>query len=255
VGAGGGFVLAPVLLLLFPNRAPETISSMSLFVVCINAISGTAAYSRQKWIDFRSGAWFAVATLPGAIAGAFVVSEIPRRAFDAIFAACLIALATWLLWKRGTPAIRQPLRGRGVARRELRDRDGVRYFYAFQMWKGVAFSAGIGFLSSLLGIGGGVIHVPVMAMILRFPIQVAAATSQFVLMFMAGEGTAVHFAQGTLGWDRTLLQASFIALGAVPGAQAGALLSRRLKGSIILRALSIALLVIGARLAVQAVLA
>ena len=83
VGAGGGFVLVPVLLLLYPERNPQTITSMSLLVVCANAASGSLAYARQKRIDYRSGWWFVLGTFPGAIAGAIVVGYIPRRTFDA----------------------------------------------------------------------------------------------------------------------------------------------------------------------------
>ena len=111
----------------------------------------------------------------------------------------------------------------------------------------------VGFLSSLLGIGGGVIHVPSMTTVLHFPIHIAVATSQFVLALMAGQGTAVHFVTGTLSWDDSLVRAALLASGAIPGAQLGALLSRRLKGSVVVQALSVALVLVGGRLAIKAV--
>ncbi len=252
VGAGGGFVLVPVLLLLYPEKEAQTITAMSLFVVMANAISGSAAYARQKRIDFRSGSWFAAATLPGAVAGAIVVGFIPRRAFDAIFAAVLIGIGLYLLLRKMQQSIMPPVTGRGVVRRRITDANGNAFFYSFKMPVGVALSGGIGFLSSLLGIGGGVIHVPVMATILHFPIHIAAATSQFVLMFMAAEGTSVHFATGTLHWDSSLGQAALLAAGAVPGAQAGAWLSRKVNGGMILRVLAGALILVGIRLGMKA---
>jgi uncharacterized protein len=115
-------------------------------------------------------------------------------------------------------------------------------------------SLGAGFLSSLLGIGGGVIQVPIMTSYLHFPIHIAVATSQFVVALMAGQGSAVHFFTGTLAWNDPLLKAGFLAAGAIPGAQVGARLSRRLKGSVLVKALSVALMLVGARLAVKAVL-
>lgn len=252
VGAGGGFVLVPVLLLIYPDRKPEEIASIGLFVVFANSVSGSIAYSRQRRIDYRSAAWFAVATFPGALLGAVVVGYIPRRLFDAVFGALLMSLGVFLAVRRMDQAIVPPVTGRGVVRRDIRDREGLRYIYAFHLWKGIAASAVIGFLSSLLGIGGGVIHVPVMATMLHFPIHIATATSQFVLAFMAGEGTAVHFATGTLSWDRSLFQAAMLALGAVAGAQVGARLARRLRGGVILRALALALVVVGFRLLLKA---
>jgi uncharacterized membrane protein YfcA len=253
VGAGGGFVLVPVLLLVYPHKDPETITAMSLLVVCANASSGSVAYARQRRIDYRSGGWFAVATLPGAVAGAIVVGYIPRREFDALFATLLIVLGLYLMLRSTIQAVVEPITGRGVVRREITDSHGHTFVYSFQMWKGIVISAGVGFISSLLGIGGGIIHVPVMATVLHFPVHIAAATSHFVLAFMAGEGTIVHLLTGTLSWDRSLAQAVLIGLGAIPGAQLGALLSHRLHGGIIIRALAGALVLVGFRLALQAI--
>ena len=70
VGAGGGFILVPVLLLLYPDEDPKTLTATSLLVVLLNAVSGSIAYGRQKRIDYHSGKWFALATLPGAVGGA-----------------------------------------------------------------------------------------------------------------------------------------------------------------------------------------
>ncbi len=252
VGAGGGFVLVPVLLLLYPDESPGTLTAISLFVVCLNAISGSVAYGLQRRIDVRSGLWFAAGTFPGAVAGAVVVGYIPRRLFDGLFAVILGLVGVYLLTRRAPTGIAPPVTGRGVVRRVIRDAQGNTFAYSFHLWKGVAISAGVGFLSSLLGIGGGIIHVPVMATVLHFPVHVATATSQFVLAFMAAEGTAVHFAHGTLGWDRSLVQAALLAAGAIPGAQAGARLARRLHGPVILRALALALVVVALRLGAKA---
>jgi uncharacterized membrane protein YfcA len=253
VGAGGGFVLVPVLLLLYPDKDPATITSMSLLVVCANTTSGSIAYARQGRIDYRSGAAFVIATLPGAIAGALVVGYIPRKAFDAIFSGLLIVIGVVLMLRSQESAIVEPVTGRTVVRRELTDRAGNTFHYSFHMWKGIAISSGVGFLSSLLGIGGGIIHVPMMATVLHFPVHVAAATSHFVLAWVAAEGTTVHLVTGDLSWDRSLAQALLIALGAIPGAQVGALLSHRLHGGLIIRALAGALILVGVRLALAAV--
>jgi hypothetical protein len=253
VGAGGGFVLVPILLLIYPNTQPETITAMSLFVVWANATSGSVAYARQKRIDYRSGAWFAVATLPGAIAGAIVVGYIPRRAFDGLFAFVLTLLGLVLMLRSQSNAIQPPVTGRWVVHRRITDSRGQTFAYAFQMGKGVLISAGVGFVSSLLGIGGGVIHVPVMATVLHFPVHIAAATSHFVLAFMAGEGTTVHLLNGDLGWDSSLAKAALLGAGAIPGAQVGARLSHRIHGDFIIKALAAALVLVGLRLAIKAV--
>ena len=69
IGAGGGFVLTPILLLVYPHDNPEIITSISLAVVFFNAFSGSAAYARMQRIDYRSGVLFALATIPGAAVG------------------------------------------------------------------------------------------------------------------------------------------------------------------------------------------
>lgn len=252
VGAGGGFILVPILLFLYPDRPPDVITAMSLLVVLANATSGTVAYARQRRIDVRSGLAFAVATLPGAVAGAIVVKQIDRPTFNLIFAVVLAAIGLYLILPRPVAAIREPLRGRGVVRRQLTARDGVMFIYAYRRWQGLAISGGVGFISSLLGIGGGIVHVPVMAMVLRFPVHVATATSQMVLGLMALQAVVTHFVSGTLTWDQTLAQAAMMAVGAVCGAQVGALAASRLRGELILRALGGALLLVAARLALLA---
>ncbi len=84
IGAGGGFVLVPILLMLYPNESPEIITSISLAVVFFNALSGSLAYSRMKRIDYKSGLLFAAATIPGAVLGAVSTAHVPRRLFDAV---------------------------------------------------------------------------------------------------------------------------------------------------------------------------
>ena len=69
IGAGGGFVLVPLLIILYPDLSPEAVTSISLAVVLLNALSGSVAYARQRRIDYKAGAIFATATVPGAAVG------------------------------------------------------------------------------------------------------------------------------------------------------------------------------------------
>lgn len=70
IGAGGGFVLMPILLILYPRESADRLTAISLAVVFFNALSGSGAYARMKRIDYKSGLMFAAATIPGAIIGA-----------------------------------------------------------------------------------------------------------------------------------------------------------------------------------------
>jgi uncharacterized membrane protein YfcA len=248
IGAGGGFILVPVLLLLYPTATPSVVTGISLAVVSVNAASGSIAYARERRIDYRTGLTFAAATIPGAVLGAIVVGFLPRGLFDAIFGLLLLALAAFLLVPRANARQQPSLPSRGSVTRVLTDAAGARYEYSFNLWLGIVLSLGVGFFSSLLGIGGGIIHVPAMVMLLNFPTHIATATSHLVLAIMAATGTLVHLITGELAPGSGLIRSLFLAAGVIPGAQVGALLSRRVHGTWIIRLLAVALALVGVRL-------
>jgi uncharacterized membrane protein YfcA len=251
IGAGGGFILVPVLLFLYPDYEPEEITSISLAVVCASAVSGSAAYWRQRRIDYVTAALFIVCSVPGVVAGALVIEYVPERVFTGLFALMLLGLAATSLRNR-PQAVRTPLRGPGVLVRQVREPGGRTYLYAYRVWQGAVMSLGVGFISSLFGIGGGVIQVPAMIMLLHVPVQFAVATSLFVLSFMTGGATAIHVATGTLGGDQAV-KALALAVGAVPGGQLGALIGQRIRGRSVLMLLAGAIAVLGVRLLVKAI--
>ena len=253
IGAGGGFVLLPVLAILSPFEPTATLTATSLAVVAANATSGAVAYARQRRIDLRSGIAFGVATVPGSIAGALLARSIPRGPFDVAFAAVLLALAIAVVRARPTEGPPAPEgRAWGSATRELADVGGTTYRYRVDLPLGIAISFVVGFVSSLLGVGGGFIHVPALIAVLGFPVHIATATSHFVLAIMATVATVTHIAAGDLAdiWPRAL----YIAIGAVAGAQLGARLSTRVRGPVIVRILAIALVIAALRLAAQGLL-
>jgi uncharacterized protein len=213
-------------------------------------MSGSIRYLRMGRVDLRSAAVLAAATLPGAVIGALVVGSIPRRAFDVIVGGLLIAVSLFLILN---PHGRYPLwrDGRFTARRSTMDATGAVHSYHFNLPLAAASSFGLGFISSLLGIGGGPIQVPLLTTFFDFPAHVATATSLFVLMFTAGAGTLTHILHGDYGSFTGITIA--LAGGAVIGGQAGALLSRRVAGHNIIRLLALGLAAVGVRLLIQAI--
>jgi hypothetical protein len=250
VGAGGGFILTPVLLVVYPSLTPAQITSISLLVVFFNALSGSIAYARQKRIDYRSGLRFAAAGIPGSILGALAVHLVPTRTFDLIMAVVLAILSAVVVRLR-PHADRAVPRGQTTVR-ELVDADGERYRYQVPLARGTLYSVGVGFLSSFLGIGGGVIHVPLMAGALGFPTHIATATSHFVLVFMSGTASATHLIGGTISVGHGLRRAIALSVGVLPGAQIGARLSRRFTGPTIRKLLGVALFGLAIRLLLSA---
>jgi uncharacterized membrane protein YfcA len=251
VGAGGGFILTPVLLLVYPSSSPALITAISLVVVFFNAGSGSIAYARQHRIDYRSGAIFAACTLPGAVLGVLAANKVSRPAFDVVMGIALVALAAWLL--KGHPEPQGHEHGAGVPR-TIVDREGKEYRYRANVRLGAVLSVGVGFVSSFLGIGGGVVHVPLLVTVLGFPTHVATATSHFVLTFMALVATITHIISGTFHHLLGLRRAAALSVGVVFGAQLGAWLSRRLSGRRIHQLLAAGLLLLGVRLILSVVL-
>ena len=248
IGAGGGFVLMPVLLLLYPHQPANLLTCISLAVVFFNALSGSEAYALLKRIDYRSGLMFSAATIPGAILGALNTSYVPRRLFDLIFGVLLLAAAAFLGYQPKKKEDKQRSFGADRYRvaRTLVDAHGITYEYDFNWLLGMTISIFVGYVSSFLGIGGGIIHVPALSYFLNFPIHVATATSHFILAIMALTGTVVHILTGTFahGVHRTVA----LAIGVMLGAQIGARLSDKVRGPWIIRALAMALGIVGLRI-------
>lgn len=250
IGAGGGFVLVPVLLLLYPNESPEIITSISLAVVFFNASSGSWAYARMMRIDYKSGLLFAAATIPGAILGSLSTAHMPRRLFDGVLSILMIAASIFLLISSGKERKTAESNSNSQLGANEIENDGTAYLFSYNRIVGVGLSCIIGYISSFLGIGGGIIHVPVLVNLLNFPVHIATATSHFVLAIMALTGTIVHIVTGTFshGVHRTVA----LAIGVLLGAQLGALLSNRIKGTWIIQGLAIALGFVGARILISA---
>lgn len=228
IGAGGGFLLIPALAYFMPNADTDTLTAISLFVVAFNAASGTVGYARQKKIHYHSGLVFAAAALPGAAMGVFIASVMPRATFDlALGVMLIIGAALVILRALGTAPETPP----NPTRRML--------------VLGAIISVFVGFIASMLGIGGGIIHVPALIYLLHFPAHRATATSHFVLALTAWLAVSVHFFKGDytgFWWLCTPL-----ALGSIFGAQLGAHLSTKLSARAIATTLAIAMITVGAR--------
>lgn len=251
IGAGGGFVLMPVLLLLYPHASPETITSISLAVVFFNALSGSWAYARMGRIDYKSGLLFAAATVPGAIIGALTTDYIPRRVFNAVFGVLMIAAAAYLFFHRLDETRPIEERSKRHTAKNAVERNRTVHASSYDLRLGMWLSLFVGYVSSLLGIGGGIVHVPVLVRVLRFRVHIATATSHFILAIMALTGTIVHIAVGSFshgGVHRTI----YLAIGVLLGAQVGAALSARVHGMWIIRGLAVALAFVGIRILIMA---
>jgi uncharacterized membrane protein YfcA len=182
---------------------------------------------------------FTLAGLPGAVLGTFLVHGMPRHLFDPIFGTVLLVI--------GGILVANPL---GSAGRHGRDDDAP--VSERRMLLGSVGSAYIGVVASLLGIGGGIIHVPFLIRALWMPPHTATATSHIVLTFIALTATVTHVVLGE--FEHGLAQTMYLAVGVMMGAPLGAALSTRLHGSLIIRLLALALCLVGLRLLARVVM-
>jgi uncharacterized protein len=232
IGAGGGFLLMPVLLAAYHGASPEVLTAWSLVAVLFNSASGTVAYAHGRRIDYRSGLVFALAALPGAWFGARLTSHLSRSWFALLFGGFLVAVSLYLL-------VRSNRRGdQSSAPEEAPKR--------YNLWLGAALSVLVGLISNVFGIGGGILHVPLLVYALGFPTHVATATSHFVLVITVLVGVLAHLVSGTLSLQ--VIPLVPLVVGMSLGAQVGAHYSARLSGPWIIRSLAVGLAAVGLRL-------
>lgn len=237
VGIGGGLICVPVFIFflsegsLFPYfKTAAEITGTSLFIVFVNAFSGAVAYIRQKRILYSAAIPFALATLPGAFLGSYIVDAFSFEMLNFYYGIFMGVMAVLIF----------------INSRKKKREDVLELPENFTYNKGIGITAsmGVGFLSSIFGVGGGIIHVPLMVYLLNFPVHIATATSCFILMISSLGGTVTHFALNHVVW----IPAISISVGAAIGAQIGAKLSRKTKSKTILTILAISMLLVSLRL-------
>lgn len=261
IGAGGGFILVPLLRILF-DKQPEIIAGSALALVAINGVMSAFTYRYMRLVDDRSAYLFAAAAVPGAALAPFALkgalSGIPG-AFDALFGALLIGFALRLVYLKITARSPKPptkesrekraRKARLLRRRLILTRSGEVYRYRFHETYAVIANFALGFVSSFFGIGGGFLRVPILVSMFNFPLQVATATSMFSLVFYATAGATAHLILGNIEWFPTVLCAG---AGMMLGAPVGAKLSTVISGKWIINLLMALIAVIGAQMLIQA---
>lgn len=232
IGAGGGVILVPALLFLYPHLSPAQVTAISLVVVAFNALSGSTAYALKRRIHYPSGLFFALASAPGTAVGASWVRKLPKETFEPLFGALILAVSVFLLIKEGKKT-------------ETKENETLK-LGPKGLAVGFILSFFVGVLAGLLGIGGGIIHVPALVYWVGFPVHIATATSHLILAIMATVGSLENWRQGLLVHTSGLLL--WLVPGVIVGAQAGAHWSHYVRGAWIVRGLAVALLLLALRL-------
>lgn len=200
-GIGGGTVMTPAVQVLL-GAPPIVALATPLPVIFPTAITGAWTYRQGGQLDERAAAWIVGPGIVGAVAGAALT--------DVIDTHLLLIVTALLLAREAISTLR------GVSRSEA---EGEPFRGTPPQLAGVGLAAG--FVSGLLGVGGGIIMVPLLVGILEMPLKRALGTSLLAIVVLVIPGTIVHTALGHIDW------AIFAALtvGAVPGARIGARLA------------------------------
>ena len=261
VGAGGGFILVPILRIFF-DKDPAIVAGTVLALVAANSISGAFAYRYMRVVDKRSAYLFAAAAIPGSVIAPFVLKKALEGlpgVFDAMFGLLLVILAVRIATQQFDSG-RQSRLGRARARRRsfinpqtlhrrrITAESGETYRYRLHEIWAVLINFVLGFISSFFGVGGGFLRTPILVYAFGFPVQVAVATSIFALSFYTTAGAATHAFIGNIEWFPTFI---FAGIGLVTGGQIGARLSGKVQGPWIMRLLMFVILAMGVQLMIQ----
>lgn len=234
VGAGGGFIFVPALLLIL-DMPPEIAAGSGLLVVLINSLSGVFGYAQQKRIQYKTGIVLSISAIPGTILGVWLVQNNPASWFYSIFGGLLVVLSLFLFFKNSSISFRKTPQSRNSAEQKKKE----------VSVKGlVLVGAVIGVVSSYLGIGGGWLLVPILVYIFGVATHYATATSIFSLCLYTAVGSVLQIYYGNIDWAAVL----WGGLGVLIGSQLGVRLSNRISGTAIIQMLSFLLLIIGVRL-------
>lgn len=247
-GVGGGVFIVPLLFLVPPYNSIgiEKAVGTSLATIIFTSLSSTLGYSRQRRIDYKVGLILTLTTIPGAFVGAYLTSFITQKLLGLIFGIFLIFVALRMIFKLDFYRFSIPRMRKGW-RRKIMDSDGTLFEYDVNVNQGLVLSFFGGLSSGLLGIGGGALMVPILHLMMNFPMHITVATSMFIMIFTSISGATTHFSLGNVRADYAI----FLSIGVIFGAQFGAYLSKRISGKNLRRIFGVVLLLISIRMILE----
>lgn len=239
VGAGGGFIFVPALLLIM-DYPPEVAAGTGLAVVLLNSISGVTGYVKQKRINYKLGIMLSIGAIPGTFLGIWLANIVPAASFYGIFATLLIGLGIFLFLKKESKANTEVATTVELSSGILAQASNETKIKVLIACTGIL----LGIVSGFFGIGGGWLMVPILIYIFKIVPKYATATSIFALCIYSISGVIVYLLQGNIEWMAVL----WGGVGIIFGAQLGVYLSNKISGKLIIRLLSVLLIIVGVRL-------
>lgn len=261
VGVGGGIIVVPTLVLGFHLDIRTAISTSLVAVVATSTAAGSV-YVGRGLTNMRLAMTLEIFTTLGGISGGLLAVLISPQALAALFGVIMGVTAALLL--RGSDPARRPGAAPPASSEPMPmgeehpgrlagtyyDAHAARLieYHAVRLPLGGAISALAGTISGMLGVGGGFLKVPAMALGMNVPIKVAAATSNFMIGVTAIASLFIYLARGFV----SPLIAAPVALGVTAGALAGTRLAGRVSGRVLRRILSVVVIVVGIEMFLKA---
>ena len=241
LGLGGGILIVPLLTLAF---GLPLITAVGVSLVCVIMTSGAAAgvYLERRVANLRLGMTLELFTAIGALGGALVAFLVPDRLVEAIFAALLVYTAVTMARRRDPAPIPEDGAAPDLAAAagDVQPSDESTDVYdeagsfveslsgpgyrVHRMGPGIVGSLVAGVASALLGIGGGLVKVPVMHVVMGVPLRVATATINLMVGITASASAIVYLIRG--GIDAYAVAPT--AIGVFVGASVGSRVAHRI---------------------------
>jgi len=243
LGLGGGVFLVPVLVQALGVPMPQAVAvSLTTVVATSNAVSGSMA--GRQYINLRLGFLLELLTAAGGLLGSLVAVSVAPRALMITFGVVMVLMSVLTFVRRAhrnnLPESADPGEWGGRFIDEVSGEAVVYRVTRMPLALATSFVAGI--LSTLLGLGGGVVKVPVLNAWCGVPMRVVSATSAFMIGVTATSGALVYFGRGLL---LPVLAASAV-LGVRVGSTVGLRLGRTLSPARLKTILAVVLLGVAA---------
>ena len=238
LGLGGGVLIVPLLTLVM---GLPLLTAVGVSLICVIVTSGAAAgvYLERRVANLRLGMTLELFTATGALVGSLIAFAIPERILEGAFTLLLVYTSLSMLRRREAVAAVTDVHidGPGAATPSFTARLSGPGYRVHRIGAGVVGSVGAGVASALLGIGGGLIKVPLMHVVMGVPLRVATATSNLMIGITASASAIVYLLRGGIQ--------AFIAAPTAIGVFIGASIGSRIASRIdlrILRGLFVAIL-------------
>ena len=248
VGAGGGFLFAPVLLTRHAESSPAEVALASMCLVLASSGLATVRLARAKRIDYRAVGLAAAIAVPAGLVGATGTAQLPREVFAGGFAVLLAVLGAYLIWRPTADAGTVGQRG---WRRMIRDGQGDLYLYWIPIRRSLIVVALTSVLTSLAGIGGGLFFSTITVRVMRMPAWLGVPASHSIVASIALVVVIYHVA--TQHFGDPLDDVPPLMLGAFIANPIGIWVSGRLRESWLSRLLAAGMLIVAVRVALEAV--